>query len=119
LCYGHASGPTVEQTVEAARAYRERGYRAIRAQVATPGYEGGSYGAGGAAGVEPPDEPPARRVRRWEPTPYLRVVPPLFERLRDALGPDVELLHDVHDRLTPIQVAQLAKELEPYHLFFL
>jgi mannonate dehydratase len=46
-------------------------------------------------------------------------VPRLFARLRDELGDSVELLHDVHDRLTPIQVAQLAKELEPFHLFFL
>ena len=121
LCYGHASGRTIDDTVEAVRAYRERGYRAIRAQVATPGYEGGSYGAGGGrpTGAPPVEEHPARRVAVWEPTPYLRVVPPLFERLRAEFGPDVELLHDVHDRLTPIQVAQLAKELEPYHLFFL
>jgi mannonate dehydratase len=118
LCYGHASGQTIDDTIAAVRAYRERGYRAIRAQVATPGYEGGSYGAGGG-GAAVPDEPPARRVRRWEPTPYLRVVPHLFERLRAEVGPNVELLHDVHDRLTPVQVAQLAKELEPYHLFFL
>ncbi|MGH2370270.1 MAG: enolase C-terminal domain-like protein, partial [Chloroflexota bacterium] len=116
-CYGHASGRTIEETAEAVRAHQERGYRAIRAQVATPGYEAGSYGAGGAgAGAE---EPPARRVRVWEPTPYLRIVPQLFERLRLDLGPDVDLLHDVHDRLTPIQAAQLAKELEPFHLFFL
>src|SRR5262245_51827736 len=47
LCYGHASGATIDDTVEAVHAHRERGYRAIRAQVATPGYEGGSYGAGG------------------------------------------------------------------------
>jgi mannonate dehydratase len=118
LCYGHASGGTIEAAVESVHAFRERGYRAIRAQVATPGYESGSYGAGGRGGASA-DDHPARRVRVWEPTPYLRAVPKLFDRLRAELGHDVELLHDVHDRLTPIQVAQLAKELEPYHLFFL
>jgi mannonate dehydratase len=117
LCYGHASGPTIDAALDAVRSYRERGFRAIRAQVATPGYEGGSYGAGGGGTVA--DEPPARRVRTWEPAPYLDVVPRLFERLRGEFGREVELLHDVHDRLTPIQVAQLARELEPYHLFFL
>src|SRR5207248_2671044 len=30
-----------------------------------------------------------------------------------------ELFHDVHERLSPIQAARLAKELEPFHLFFL
>jgi hypothetical protein len=31
----------------------------------------------------------------------------------------VELLHDVHERVPPIQAIGLARELEPYHLFFL
>ena len=121
LCYGHASGRTIDDAVESVHAHRARGFRAIRAQVATPGYESGSYGAGGGrAGAQgEPEPPPARRVAVWEPTPYLRVVPRLFARLRDELGDQVELLHDVHDRLTPIQVAQLARELEPHHLFFL
>ena len=120
LTYGHAAGATIDDTVQSVLFYRERGYRAIRAQIATPGYEEGSYGAGGGRGrPADADDHPARRVRTWEPTPYLRAVPPLFERLRREVGDTVELLHDVHDRLTPIQVAQLARELEPYHLFFL
>lgn len=115
LAYGHATGRTIDETVESVLRYRERGCKAIRAQVATPGYADGSYGVRGSG---PPTDPP-REVRTWEPTPYLRVVPRLFERLRATVGDSVELLHDVHDRLTPIQVAGLAKELEPYHLFFL
>ena len=31
----------------------------------------------------------------------------------------MELLHDVHERIPPIQAIGLAKELEQYHLFFL
>jgi mannonate dehydratase len=120
LTYGHASGNTIEETLEAVLALRERGYRAIRVQVATPGYEAGSYGAGRASGPpDPPELHASRRVRTWEPTPYLRTIPKLFERVRQEVGDSVELLHDVHDRLTPIQVSHMARELEPYHLFFL
>ena len=36
-----------------------------------------------------------------------------------ALGDSVELLHDVHERISPSQAVQLCKELEKYHLFFL
>jgi mannonate dehydratase len=46
-------------------------------------------------------------------------VPKLFAHLRDELGDQIEIFHDVHERLTPIQAAQLAKDLEPYRLFFL
>ena len=47
------------------------------------------------------------------------MVPKLFEHLRSKLGDEVELLHDVHERVPPILAIQLAKDLEPYKLFFL
>jgi mannonate dehydratase len=43
----------------------------------------------------------------------------MFEHLRTRLGDEVELLHDVHERVPPIQAIGLAKELEQFHLFFL
>ena len=39
--------------------------------------------------------------------------------MRERYGEGVDLLHDVHHRLTPIEAARLGKELEPYHLFWL
>ena len=47
------------------------------------------------------------------------MVPKMFEYLRSQLGEEVELLHDVHERIPPIQAIGLAKELEQYRLFFL
>jgi mannonate dehydratase len=58
-------------------------------------------------------------VETWESEPYLRAVPKLFAHLRSTVGDNVALFHDVHERLTPIQAARLARELEPYRLFFL
>ena len=101
-----------------------------------------------AAGVMerglPPRPRPGRRARAWRPTapaqrrgdgdrrarqpPHrslgaagrtCRIVPKLFEHLRKQLGDEVELLHDVHERVPPILAMQLAKDLEPYRLFFL
>ncbi len=134
LAYTHCGGADFQQVEEQVRAAQARGFKVVRAQVAIPGMER-TYGTGGAreatsatwrpggtveavpdAGAE---EEPLPDVERWEPTPYLRTIPRLFEHLRVALGDDIELLHDVHERLTPIQAARLARELEPYHLFFL
>ena len=55
----------------------------------------------------------------WEPAPYVRMLPKLFEHMRGKLGDEVELLHDVHERVTLNQAINLCKALEPYRLFFL
>ena len=47
------------------------------------------------------------------------MLPKFFEYLRSKLGDEVELLHDVHERITLNQAINLCKALEPYRLFFL
>ncbi len=121
LAYTHCGGQSFPEVEDQFRAALERGFKVIRAQVAIPGTVG-TYGVGGAqeaATATWGDGGTLPAVEQWEPTPYLRTIPRLFEHLRAALGDEVELLHDVHERLNPVQAARLAKELEPYHLFFL
>ncbi len=114
-CYAHTSGRTVQAVEQAVRAARERGYRYIRAQIAVPGLA--TYGV--RAGAADDNIPPNRRPALWEPGPYVRLVPKLFEHLRRTIGDDVELLHDMHERVPPILAMRLARDLEPYRLFFL
>ena len=55
LVYGHANGSDIEQTVDQVGAYRDMGYRAIRAQSGVPGVKG-AYGVGrGDMYYEPAD----------------------------------------------------------------
>jgi len=61
----------------------------------------------------------ALRGAYFDPDIYARSVPKLFDHLRNTIGHDIELLHDVHERLAPIEAVRLAKQLEPYRLFFL
>jgi len=112
--YTHASGDSFTQVEEQARRFMEQGFRYIRVQVGIPGLS--TYGSHGGQ-VVPALDP--TQTRTWEPTPYVRTVPKLLEHLRVALGDDVELLHDVHERIPPIQGVWLAKAVEPYRLFFL
>ncbi|MCS6775388.1 MAG: D-galactonate dehydratase family protein [Chloroherpetonaceae bacterium] len=123
LAYTHAGGRDFVEVEDAVRQCVEQGFKVVRAQVAVPG-GAGTYGAGGRMEAASAtwihgDGGPMPAIERWEPSPYLRVVPNLFAHLRATVGPEVELLHDVHERLTPIQAARLARELEPFHLFFL
>jgi mannonate dehydratase len=117
--YAHASGATFEQVEEMAHRYIDQGFRHIRCQVAVPGYS--TYGspstASGATAAYPVPLRPSQAP--WEPGPYCRIVPRLFEHMRSRLGLDIELLHDVHERVPPIMAIQLARDLEPYTLFFL
>ena len=123
LAYTHASGNSFDETAEAVRRAIERGFKAVRAQVAIPGLEG-TYGTSlnktseeTAGRVDQQADLPSTEV--FEPGPYLRTIPKLFEHLRLKLGDGVELLHDVHQKLGPLEAARLAHELEPFHLFFL
>jgi mannonate dehydratase len=120
-CYFHASGRDFSEVEERARRAMELGFRHVRVQVATPGYAG--YGAGGnppGTSASPRDVVgPTSPNAIWEPAPYVRMVPKLFEHLRAKLGDEVELLHDVHERVTLNQAINLCKALEPYRLFFL
>jgi mannonate dehydratase len=108
--YVHAGGDTVEALEDSARAWMEKGYRHIRCQLA--GYQGLVPGDGVMA-------PGAPAGTYFDPRQKRKQIPALFDRLRSTLGGDVELLHDVHERLAPIDAVGLAKDLEPYHLFFL
>ena len=118
MVYGHANGETLDDTVEAVGRYIEAGYKAVRAQSGVPGIDL-AYGVGrGDLYYEPADAHlPTETV--WSTRKYLNYLPKLFDALRDRYGFDVELLHDGHHRMTPIEAAQLGTSLEPHRLFWL
>lgn len=118
MVYCHASGETIDETLEHARAFAAEGYRAIRIQSGVPGLAS-TYGVAKDKYAYEPAEKGVPVVNAWSTDKYLRSVPPLFEAARDALGFDVHLLHDIHHRLTPIEAGRLGHDLEPYRPFWL
>jgi mannonate dehydratase len=118
LVYAHANGATAVQAIERAVEFRDQGYRAIRLQAGVPGLAS-TYGVSKERRAYEPADADLPTENHWSSEKYLRSVPPLFARAREALGPDIHLLHDVHHRLTPIEAARLGKDLEPYRLFWL
>lgn len=130
--YTSAGGEDVHAAEESVRAAMEQGYRYVKCSTNEPGltsYSAGSNATGwrrpvqgkslGKNGEEAFEVDHSVLEGAWEPTPYVRQLPRLFEHLRNQLGDSVELIHDVHERIPPIQALGLAKDLEPYHLFFL
>ena len=127
--YRHASGGSLEAVEESVRRYMSQGYRHIRVQMSVPGQATyGSRGATQGVGAEAGQSRGRRgddgdrdnnRISVWEPKAYCRLLPKLFEHLRAKLGDEVELLHDVHERVPPILGMQLVKDVEPYRPFFI
>lgn len=117
--YAHASAKELPALEERVRSYLAQGYRHVRVQLAVPGFSG--YGVANPTADEVQKMRPEGVVRSpvFEPTPYVNNTIKMFEYLRGKLGFDVELLHDIHERIPPIQAVQLAKALEPFRLFFL
>ncbi|WP_298455068.1 D-mannonate dehydratase ManD [uncultured Cellulomonas sp.] len=117
LVYCHASGTDTASLVDDVARFRDLGYQAVRAQAAVPEV-GGTYGVRKGLIYEPaatslPDEQP------WSTEAYLRFAPTYLEAVRDRLGFDFHLLHDVHHRLTPIEAARFGKRVEDVQLFWM
>ena len=118
MVYGHANGKEIEDTVEAVLKYKEMGYKAIRAQSGIPGLAS-TYGVSKDTMFYEPADAALPSENEWDTVKYLNHAPKLFEKVREAVGPDIHILHDIHHRLTPLEAAQLGKSLEPFKLFWM
>jgi mannonate dehydratase len=119
--YGHASGDTLDELIASVRQRRSEGFNAIRIQTGVPGLPT-AYGTGarGSSGAYEPAQTGGRpHEETWHTGLYLRHMPSVFEAVRAEVGDDIDLLHDVHNRLSPIEAAGLAKSLEPFRPFWL
>jgi len=117
--YGHASAREMPDLEDQVRKWQSQGYRYIRVQLAVPGFSG--------YGVSQPTSEAVLKMRPqgvgsspvFEPTPYVNNTIKMFDQLRSKMGFDVELVHDMHERLPPTQALVLLKAVEPYRPFFM
>lgn len=117
--YGHANGDTVEDVLRAVQGYVDLGYRAVRVQSGVPGLDA-TYGVSkGVMFYEPAETGRSPHVQEWSTRLYLNHIGDVFAAVRERFGDELELLHDAHHRMAPIEAAQLGRLLEPYHLFWL
>ena len=107
--YTHANGRDPHEVEERVRAFIEEGYRYIRIQM-------GGYGGKAGTLVKPEGAPDGAY---FDPRDYMRNMLRMMEHVRSAVGEEVELLHDVHERLHPIDAVQFAKDVERFKLYFL
>jgi mannonate dehydratase len=112
-CYTHADGAEPANTVESAKRFIAQGFRHVRVQVGVPGMAG--YGsARGDTPIKALHDKPV-----FEPAYYIRRALKLFELCRKELGDEIELLHDMHERVSPNQAVQFVKDAEKFKMFFM
>ena len=107
--YGHAGGSSPEAVADSVRQFMENGYRYIRIQM-------GGYGGEASRIVKPAGAPDGAY---FDPREYTLNILRMIEHVRAEVGDEVELLHDIHERLHPIDAVKFAKDVEPFNLFFL
>jgi mannonate dehydratase len=107
--YVHADGKSPAEVAQNARQFMDQGYRYIRIQM-------GGYGGRRIDQARPENAPDGSY---YDPRAYGRTMLEMIAYVRQQLGDEIELLHDIHERLQPIHAVQFAKDVEPYHLFFL
>jgi mannonate dehydratase len=107
--YTHADGRTPQEVTARVRQFMADGYRYIRIQM-------GGYG-GQTGGMVKPEG--AVDGAYYDPREYMRKMIEMMTFVRSEVGQEIELLHDVHERLKPSEAIQFAKDVEPIKLFFL
>lgn len=107
--YSHADGSSPSEITDSVQKFIEQGYKYIRVQ--NGGYGGRFSGEGRPEG--------AVAGTYYDPKGYMRDAIKALEHVRSVVGEEIELLHDIHERLQPIDALNFAKEVEPLKLFFL
>ncbi|MHA7830248.1 MAG: enolase C-terminal domain-like protein [Flagellimonas sp.] len=113
--YTHASGNTTGEVMDNVERFREMGYRHIRIQL-------GGYGSTHLA--NDPDWKQSGNFgsdgdKTMDPQAYKRGTIEIFKKARERFGDNVELLHDMHERLQPMDAIDMIKKVEEYRPFFI
>ena len=114
--YAHASGRDFDEICDRVGGYIERGFRHVRIQQ-------GGYGGVGLDRDFQPDFKQAGYGKEgddyMDQRTYLNNVPKMFEAVRKRFGDSIELLHDVHERVDPMEAIGMIKRLEEYRPYFI
>lgn len=111
--YRHADADCIEAVEEQIQAYMEEGYRYVRCHMGT---YGGNFDGKRQQIVKPDHAPDGAYFHSRK---YMQSVVALFDRIRTDIGWEIEVMHDVHERLTLAETLDFAKEMEAFKLFFL
>ncbi len=103
VCYPHNQGGSTRELLDNCKRTVDEGWKFVRWGLPETGGRLEYRGTDG----------------RLEPVKSMRIAEQQMAEVRDAVGPDIQILLDVHTRLDTAHVISLCKRLEPYRPFFI
>jgi mannonate dehydratase len=113
--YESCGGGSIEEVVERVQGCKEEGFRYIKIQM-------GGYGSTALASKQPDFKGAGFGYENdslMDAQAYLKGTRDMFAAVRKEVGEDIELVHDVHERIQPMDAINLCKDLEQYRPFFI
>lgn len=123
--YQHADGADFDELSNHVQQQLDLGMRHVRIRFGGSAVATRDSGEAGGMAYGGPSDSPARRPdgapdgAYFDPRHYTLSTLRALEHVRHQFGDQIELLHDVHERLTPIDAIGFAKDVERFRLFFL
>lgn len=105
--YAHVDAGSIKDALKQVKERTDNGWTNLRVQI---------NGYGGSEVEKPKEE---NDGNYYDPLSYMETTVKAFKEIKSAFGNKVNLIHDVHEKLTPNQVITLARKLEEYDLLFL
>ncbi len=113
LLRARGRAPIFPNVVESAKGYMAQGFRHVRVQIGVPGMAGYGSARGDSKGEG------AARQAGLRAGGVHAARAQAVRGCRKELGDEIELLHDVHERVSPNQAVQFCKDAEKFKLFFM
>ena len=110
VSYTHTQGKTIDELVENSLAAVAAGWKFIR--WGQPETDGGLFRHTRETRVVP-------GISTLEPVESMKIAVEQMGRVREAVGPDIQIAFDAHTRLDTAHVVQMCKEMEPSKPFFI
>src|ERR1700681_1415656 len=113
-CYAHADGKSTEEIADNVQKHMDGGFRHVRIQqggygslylAQNPDFKDAGFGSSGDDFM---DE-----------KAYIQAVPKMFREVRMRCGEDIELLHDTHERVQPMNMINMCKRIEEYNPYWI
>lgn len=110
LCYSHVLGNTYDEKIRnAADFVNSRKLKVIRLRAGMPA-------AFGTFGKQEGNGP---RIETWDSQEEMFNTIEYFRKIREAVGPDVGIVYDLHERFSAAQAIWVMNQLEPYNPYFI